>query len=413
MFSLFRRKERLAAQIEQQLEGDLDSGVAMLAENRRRLRTEDGVRLNARARHLLDARDANQYLSKALAEETIAPTAAFELLEAYDAAGYIHPDQFEMHRRHIFDAHRREFVQVLGSSSTDRFDYFRLLDSYRAAGFLTETELQDLEHLLEAKLNPAMAARRLFARAQTTADDELQELRLRRYLSEFPGFPDYAEAASLYLSLKIDSLWKSLPQVRSARKATMAMHGLNNLLEAYLPHTSDLGLAVPINQIVADFRGLVRSFKPEADPDKPITPEHINRIVVVVKKDPGEPGGYHEERNGLFSVGAKGRVKAVRPEVVLVEHRGDGIPYTRAWELEAFRGTRFARLRPNSPLAAWGQEEVGLRKSSRASPVFVHQFRAAVTRMATLLEKHRTDNTKRLPTDPARLHDPDGDADLA
>ena len=392
MFSFFRRRQDLAESVERMLPGDLDVAAEYFSANRHRLRSDDQARLAARIRHLMDARDANQYLSKALAEEAISPTAAFELLEANEAAGYVSGEQYEMHRRHIFDAHRREFVSLLSSDALSRFDYFRLLDSYRAAGYLVEDELRDLEHLLETKLNPEMAARRLFAAARTTVDDEQQEQMLRRYLTEFVDYPDFPKAASLYLSIKIDELWKVLPGIRSARRATIAVNSLNNLLLAYLPHTSDLGLTVPIAQIVSDFRELSGEFKPEPDAERPITPEHINRIVVVVAKNAGVAGGYEEDRNQFFSVGAKGRVRAVRPTRVIVEHKGDGIPYADNWEIAEFQGTRFARLRPGGPNAAWSQEEVGLLHSRRASPIFVHQFREAVKAMSELLEQHRADH---------------------
>lgn len=117
-------------------------------------------------------------------------TSALELLETYEQAGYVTPEQAARHRRHAIDAHRREMMDLLAQPDTDRFEYFRLLDSYRAAGFLEHEELQELEHLIEAKLNPEIAARRLFAEAQVALDPALQAELLHRYLMELPGFDD-------------------------------------------------------------------------------------------------------------------------------------------------------------------------------------------------------------------------------
>ena len=392
MFGFFKRRERLAGRIERLIESDLDKAASVFAEYRRDIRAGEASKISARLRHALDARDNNEYLSRALAEEAITPAAAGELLEVYEAAGYVTPDQYSMHYRHIVEAYRREFVRLLEDPNVEHFDYFRRLDSYRSAGHLSEHELADLEGLLEAKINPQLAARRLFDRARTSPDEDLQEDLLHRYLMEFVGFADFPEAASLYLSHKINDLWIELPTVRTARIAAGAVHTLNNLLEAYLPYTSDLSLTVPIDKIVHEFRVLAKDFKPEPDAVRPITPQHIHHRVVVVKKLDGVAGGYEEERNSLFSKGAKGRVQAVRDDFVFVEHGGDCLPYSRIWKFEAFQGSPFAQVRPDSSFAVWRQEEVGLVRRKRVSPIFTHQYRDAVNRMAELLEAHRAHN---------------------
>lgn len=389
---LFGRKKR-AAELEALVRTDLDAAAARVAAERSRLRAVDASRLEAMVRRALEAREHVDYLSKALAEGTISATAGCELLEAYDEAGYVSAEQFHMLRRHAFEAHRREILALLARPHADRFDYFRAIDGFRAAGYLTDQELDTLVQLLDVKLNPAMAARRLFAEAKTTVDVALQEERLHRYLAEFDGFPDYPEAASLYLGLKIHQVWDQLPGVRYAREATRLVLELNNVLKAYLPCTSDLGDAVPIERIVHEFFGMASDFKPLPNVEKPITEHHLNRRVVVAEKFAGAPGSYESERNGFVSIGAKGRVKGVRGELVVVAHQGDGFQYTENWSFPAFAGTKFAKLQRSSPLAVWGQAEVGLVENAKPSPVFVHQFREAVKEMEALLHQHRTDNS--------------------
>ncbi|MGD8728982.1 MAG: hypothetical protein PVF90_04725, partial [Gemmatimonadota bacterium] len=245
---------------------------------------------------------------------------------------------------------------------------------------------------LDTKLNPEMAARRLFARARTTVDLELQEERLARYLTEFEGHADYPEAASLYLSLKIHEVWDDLPQIRYAREATYRVHELNNLLKAYLPYTSDLGDSVPIERMVHEFFGMASDFHALPDVEEPITEQHLNRRVVVVEKLDGGTGSYRAERNGFVSVGAKGRVRAVTTELVAVSHSHAGFPYSRNWEFEELRGSKYQKLQRNSSVAVWAQSEVGLLENTKPSPVFVHQFKEAVRRTEELLQQHREAN---------------------
>ena len=392
MKSLFGRKKALAAELERLMETDLDAAAERLFSHRGRLRRVDASRLEATVRRRMEAREHRNYLSKVLAEGAISATAACELLEAYEDAGYVTARQFDMLRRHAFEAHRREVLALLADPNSTRFDYFRTIDGYRAAGYLGEQELQALGHLLDVKLNPGIAARRLFAEAKTTLDLDSQEELLQRYLVEFEGFGDYPEVASLYVSLKIHQLWEMLPGVRFAREATRAVHELNNPLTAYLPHTSDLSNTVPIERIVSDFYALAGEFKPQPDPDRPIAERHLNQRVVVVEKIAGAPGSYESERNEFVSVGAEGRVRAVRGSKVIVSHKGSGFPYSRSWAQSEFAATKHARLQRLSTLAVWDQSEIGLVQNRKPSPVFVHQFREAVRTMSKLLEKHREDN---------------------
>lgn len=391
LLDLFGRGRRDAEAVERLLEVDLDRAAEQFEIVRSRLDEGDSSRLAALLRFRLAAREHVDYLSRALAEGTVAATAACELLEAYEDAGYVTTEQFDMLRRHAFAAHRREVLQLLATPDSTRSDYFRALDAYRAAGYLSSQELAELEELLDTKLNPELAARRLFASARTTADPALQEERLRRYLSEFEGFPHYPDAASLYLSIKIHEAWDELPGIRYAREATAVVLELNNLLEAYLPYTADLSSTVPIERITHEFFGMASEFEPLPDVEEPITELHLNRRVVVVHKADGEPGSYRSERNGLVPVGAKGRVKGVRGDLVVVSHSRRGLPYTQGWTFEEFTGSSFGKIQRGSSLAVWSQSEVGLLENHQPSPVFVHQFKEAVKDMKELLERHRED----------------------
>lgn len=404
MLELFSGKRRRAEELERLIESDLDAAAARLALLGGWLRGGDRTRLEALVRLKLEAREHMNYLSKSLAQGTISATAACELLETYQDAGYVSTQQFDMLRRHAFEAHRREVLALLADPNATRFEYFQAIDGYRSAGYLSAAELDELRHLLDSKLNPAMAARRLFSKARTTVDVALQEERLERYLGEFEGYPDYPEAASLYLSLKIHELWDDLPGTRYAREATRRVHELNNLLEAYLPLTSDLGDAVPIDRIIHEFFGMAGDFQPLPDVEEPITERHLNRRVVVVDKLSGEPGSYRSERNGFISIGAKGRVRGVCGDLVVVSHPHNGFPYTQGWEFEALSGTKFSKLQRNSSVAVWAQSELGLVENSRPSPVFVHQFKEAVKRTSALLQRHRETNPPRA-TGPTLLPD--------
>ena len=390
-----KRRKEAADRIEGLLDSDLDGAAEELARERHRLARPDAARLTEAIQHRIDAREHRHYLTRALAESRITPEAAFELLTTYREAGHVNEEQAASFRRQILDAHRREILDLLGDPSKGRFDYFRAIDAYRAAGHLSEEELRGLEELLDAKLNPGMAARRLFARARTTRTLGVQEDLLHRYLVEFEGFPDYPEAASLYLSLRIHRLWEVLPGIRSARDATLAVYELNNVLQAYVPYTANIEETVPVNRIVHEFMTHASNFKPESDDVAQITEEHLNRKVVVVDKHPGSPGSYTSERNGLVSMGAEGRVKAVRARRVMVDHRRP-VGYTSGWSQPAFKGSPFATLRKDSSLAVWDTAELGLVQSSGPSPIFVHQFKEAVHEMASLLERHRTDHAPRL-----------------
>lgn len=413
LFGLLRRKRKLAEQIESWVDTDLDRAAEELAEHRRRLRSDDAGRLAALIRSKLQAREHVEYLSRALAEGSVSATAACELLETYREAGYVDAAQFGMLRRHVFEAHRREIHALLMSGSATRTDYFRAIDGYRAAGYLSDAELRSLTELLDLKLNPAKAARRLFGTARSTLDLDEQEDLLERYLLEFEGFPDYPDAASLYLALRVDQLWKALPSVRYAREAAVAVHELNNLLVAYLPFTGDIGDAVPIGRIVSDFMALARDFKPEPDVDGPITARDLRRLVVVTGKRDARDGSYAYERNQFVSIGAKGRVAAVRDDHVVVMHSGRGFPHSRSWPIAAFEGTQYARIQPKSTLAVWHQDELGLLRHRTPSPVFVHQFREAVRTMAELLERHREDRSLEGADGAEALTSGDGAAGLA
>lgn len=401
------RREELADELERLVDEDVDQAAARFSSVRHRLRRQDADRLAELIRRRAEAREHDTYLARALADGTIGPTSALELLETYEQAGYVTPEQAARHRRHAVDAHRREMMDLLAQPDTDRFEYFRLLDSYRAAGFLEHEELQELEHLIEAKLNPEIAARRLFAEAQVALDPALQAELLHRYLMEFPGFDDYPHAASLYLSLRIDAHWRRLAQMSSARQATLAIQELNSLLHAYLPHTSDLSEYVPIRQIVDDFHAHARDFDPEPGADDLITPEDVSRRVVVVAKDAAVPGSYEMDRNRVAEIGMTGRVRAVQGDAVLVEHSGPGFIYSRSWALPPLEQSRMAMIPKKSHLALWRQSEIGLLNPRRPSPVFVHQYQAAVRRMGAFLERHRQDNSIRL-VEPGREESGEG-----
>ncbi len=389
MFWFARRRAEAAERIEALVESDLDRAVEELSARRGRLDPDDEARLAGLVRSRLQAREHVEYLSRALAEGTISPAASLELLETYREAGYTTEAQFEMLRRHGYEAHRRELAELLASPIASSADYFRLLDTYERSGYLNRAELAELRDLVDHKVNPALAAQRLFATARTTLDLDLQEELLERYLMEFDGFPEYGEAASLYLALRIDQLWKRLPTVRYAREAAVAVHDFNGLLAAFLPFTGDLSTAVPFDRIVRDFLQLAGDFKPEPDVEGPITVKHLRRQVVVAMKKDAEEGSYEYERNQFVSVGAKGRVAAVRADRVCVIHQGKGLPYSRSWPQPEFKGSHFSQMHPDSSRACWDQDELGLVRHRTPSPVFVHQYREAVRRMGELLEQHR------------------------
>lgn len=326
--------------------------------------------------------------------------AACELLAAYLEAGYVDQDQFGVLRRSLFEAHRRELMSLLSDDTCGAQDYFRQVDAYRAAGYLTEQELAELEQLLDTKLNPAKAASRLFAKARVQLDVEEQESLLLRYLMEYEGFADYGAAASEYLALKIDQVWQLLPTTRYARAAVVLIHELNSLLVAYLPYTNDIGLSVPIDQIVGDFLSLASRFEPEPDVDGPIRVNHLRQKVIVTSQKPAEEGTYEAERNRLIGEGEEGRVMAVRPHKVMISLVGRSLEYSKIWRIRAFDGSQYSHIHPGSSLSCWDQAEVGLMPDSQPSPVFVHQYRESVKRMSRLLSQHREDRSpKGLPSD--------------
>ncbi len=389
----------LSGQIERLLEEDLDRAADRFAAVRDRLDRRDRERLAESIRRRLEGREHQAWLARSLAEGRVGPTSALELIETYEEAGYLTPEAAEMHRRHAFEAHRRELISLMASPGTERADYFQLLDGYRAAGYLGDPELTELEQVIEARLNPQLAARRLFAEAQVAVDPGRQAELLYRYLVQFQGFEDYHHAASQYLGLRIDQQWRRLHQLASARQATRQVQELNSLLASYLPHTSDLGEYVPIEQIVDDFLEHARDFDPEPGADDLITPEDIDRRVVVVSKRTGSDGSYEEDRNGLIAVGRTGRIIAASEDHILVQHPGPGFEYRRSWPLPTLEGTRLVMIPRTSDLALWTQEEVGPMNPRRPSPVFVHQYRSAVRAMADYLDRHREDHSPRLLND--------------
>lgn len=386
-----RRKAELARNVEELVETDLDKAAAQFASVRRELSSSDAERLADVLTRRIDAREHQTYLARGLADGSIGPTAAFELLDTYQDAGYLTPNQAERLQNRVFEAHRRELLDLLATPGTSRFDYFRLLDSYRSSGYLGHDELEELEYVIHVKLNPELAASRLFGQAQVALDPALQEDLLQRYLMEFPGFRDYAHASSLYLSLRIDAHWQRLAQITSARTATLQTRELHALLQTYLPHTSDLGEYVPIEEIVRDLHAHARDFEPEAEADELITEEDVGRRVVVTHRKAGD--GYREDRNRLVDLGATGRVVATNGHKILVRHSGPGFTYSKSWGLPAFHRVHLAGLPRKTDLAVWDQSEIGMMNQRRASPVFVHQYQAAVARLAHLLEQHREDNS--------------------
>lgn len=396
MFRFRRGHAALVREIEELVDMDLDRAASRLSSARAELKIDDFTRLASILERRIAAREHHAYLARSLAEGTIGPTAALELLETYEQAGFVTAEQADRHRRHALEAHRREVMDLLAQNGTDRFDYFRLLDSYAAAGYLTGSELTELRHLIDAKLNPALAARRLFAEAQVAVDPDMQTELLRRYLMEFQGFEDHPHAASLYLSLRIDGHWRRLGQITSARQATLAIQELNSLLYAYLPHTSDLGDYVPIERIVQDFHAHARDFDPELGADDLVTEDDLSRRVAVVAINPAVPGSYQQDRNRIIEIGATGRVRAVQGDSVLVEHAGAELLYSRSWPLPPLEDYRLVRIPKRSYLALWSQSEIGMLNPRRPSPVFVHQYQAAVRRMAQFLDEHREDNSIRL-----------------
>ncbi|MEM7414589.1 MAG: hypothetical protein AAF389_03770 [Gemmatimonadota bacterium] len=397
MFGFFRRRRERAERIRALIDTDVDRAAEELSASGHRLDADERGHLAGLVRQRLQAREHLDYLTRALAERTISATAACELIETYTEAGYLDEPNSSRLRRHAFEAHRREVEALMISPNASPSDYFTLIDGYRSAGYLSTAELTELERMLDVKLNPAMAASRLFAEIRVTLDQEVQIELLDRYLKEFEGFPDYPEAASLLLALRLDELWKVLPTLRHAREAAVAIHEINNLLVAYLPYTSDIGDSVPVERLVQDFLSHASDFKPEPDVDGPITVRHLRRSVVVAEKHDAAEGTHEYERNQFVSIGAKGRVVAVRDHQVIVAHGVRGLPYSKSWELPDFAGTQYARLHPKSSLAAWRQDELGLVKHRTPSPVFVHQFKEAVHSMEELLERHRADHSLEAP----------------
>lgn len=408
MFGFFRRRRQRAERIGALLETDIDRAAEELAANKGRIDADDFGRLSGLVRQKLQARDHVDYLSKAVAERTISATAACELIETYSEAGYLDSPTMSRLRRHAFEAHRREVESIMISPTASASDYYTLIDGYRAAGYLNGEELRELERMLDVKLNPAMAASRLFAEIRVTLDQETQGELLDRYLKEFEGFPDYPEAASLLLALRLDELWKVLPTLRHAREAAVAIHEINNLLVAYLPYTGDIADNVPVEELVKDFLSHASDFKPEPDVEGPITVRHLRRSVVVAEKHEAEEGTYEHERNQLISIGAKGRVVAVRENRLIVAHGVRGLPYSKSWPQPDFEGSQYAVLHPKSSLAAWRQDEIGLVKHRTPSPVFVHQFKEAVRTMEELLDRHREDQSLPPAAEYRALPNPEG-----
>lgn len=378
------------------MESDLERAAEELAAHRHRLRRSDAGRLSGILRSRIHAREQVEYLTRGLAEGTISATSGCELLTAYLEAGYVDEEQFQVLRRSVFEAHRRELMALLSDDTSDAPEYFRQLDAYRAAGYLSEQELAELEQLLDAKLNPAKAASRLFAKARVSLDVEEQEALLLRYLMEYEGFADYGAAASEYLALKIDQVWEVLPTVRYARSAVVLIHELNSLLVAYLPYTNDIGESVPSDQIVGDFLALANGFEAEPDVDGPITVNHLRQKAIVTSQRPAEKGTYEAERNRLIGEGAEGRVVAVRPMKVTMSLVGRSLGYTKIWRIREFDGSQYSHIHPGSSLSCWDQAEVALKPDARPSPVFVHQYREAVKRMSRLLSKHREDRSPKV-----------------
>jgi hypothetical protein len=393
--SFLNRRRRLSQQLEELLASDPAAAAQLYATAHDKLRRSDAARIGEAINRYEQARENREYLSKALAEGQIAPSAAFELLEVFDQAGYVNQSEYHMLRRHIVGAHRTAIRTLLARDTADRPDYFSALDAFRSAGYLSNEEMADLERLVDEKLNPAKGARRLFGKAQAAVDPEEQERLLYRYLVEFEGYPNYADAASLYLAARIDQLWKELPTIRSARLATLAVHELNTMLEAYLPHTSDIANTVPVSRIYDDFMKHAGRFKPQTDQSAGITEHDLNKPVEVVSKDGDVDRQYRAERNAFVTLGRVGRIRAVKGDDVIVEVRGIKFGYSQPWEIEAFRGTMYETLGRHSSLAHWKTAELGLVHNRKPSPVQVHQYKKAVQNMYDLLQQHREDHSDR------------------
>ncbi len=389
------RRRRLSRQLDELLVADPNAAAQLYASSSKKLRQPDAARIGAEIDRYHQARENREYLSKALAEQQIAPTAAFELLEVFDDAGYVDPAEGRMLRKHIVETHRAAIRALLEHDSTDRFDYFRTIDAYRTAGYLSDDELANLERLVDEKLNPDKAARRLFGEAQAALEPDEHERLLYRYLVEFEGYPDYADAASLYLAVRIDQLWKQLPVIRSARLATLAVHELNTMLQAYLPLTSDIADTVPVNRVYDDFMKHAGNFKPETDPAASITERHVDTPVEVLNKDGDVEGRYRAERNAFVALGRVGRIRAVSGDNVIVELRGYKFEYSRSWDVGAFKGTMYETLGKHSSFAHWKASELGLVQSRKPSPVQVHQYKKAVQNMHDLLQQHREDHSSK------------------
>lgn len=391
--SFLNRRRRLSQQLEELLASDPKAAAELYATARHKLRRSDAARIGEAIDHYQQARENREYLSKALAERQIAPTAAFELLEVFDQAGYVNATEYQMLRKHIVEAHRHTIRSLLAQDSADRSDYFSTLDAFRTAGYLSDDEVADLQRLVDEKLNPAKAARRLFGEAQAALDPEAHQRLLYRYLVEFEGYPDYADAASLYLADRIDQLWKKLPTIRTARLAALAVHELNTMLEAYLPHTSDIADTVPVDRIYDDFVKHAVRFKPQTDSSADITEHDLDKPVEVRSKDGDVDKQYRAERNAFVTLGRVGRIRAVNGDDVIVELRGIKFGYSRSWEIEVFRGTMYEALGRHSSLAHWKANELGLVHNRKPSPVQVHQYKKAVQTMYDLLQQHREDHS--------------------
>jgi hypothetical protein len=391
---LFSRKRRLAAEIQALLDTDPESAIEVFAENRSRLRRRDAARLDAEVRHLEDARENRAFLAKGLADGSIKPAAGFELLQVFREAGHVTDDEAQVLRQSVVAAHRAEMESLLDNSERGATDYYRRLDSYRTAGYLTRGELGELERMVEEHLNPRLAARRLFADAQLAHDPKRQAELLLRYLIEFSDHPEFADAASLYVALQVDRLWKALPRFRSARTARVAVLELNGLLKEYLPYTADIADTVPINRMVDEFMKQAGKFRATPDPTAVITTEHLDRSVEIMTKDGPLDSMYEQERNSYIRVGAVGRVRAVSGDLVLVEFRGKDFGYSQNWRFEAFADTPYQRLPRHTNLSLWHTSELGLISQRKPSPVEVHQYKRAVETMQDLLEAHRIDNRR-------------------
>lgn len=100
MFDPFGKKRRRVEELERLIDEDLDAAASRLVSLRSGLGASDAAGLEEVVRRRLEAREHVTYVSKALAEGTISATAACELLETYDDAGYVASDQLDMLRRH-------------------------------------------------------------------------------------------------------------------------------------------------------------------------------------------------------------------------------------------------------------------------------------------------------------------------